>query len=109
MPGFIAKRLCPTLVIIPLNFVKYHEASSKVYKILKLYDPNLRSVGLDEAYLDITDYLDNTTITPDQLAQRIRSEINNETGLTASAGIGPNLLLAKVINYNYYTTLFLLS
>ncbi|CAH1764351.1 3403_t:CDS:10 [Entrophospora sp. SA101] len=96
MPGFIAKRLCPTLVIVPLNFVKYREASSKIHKILKLYDPNLRSVGLDEAYLDITDYLDNTTITPDQLAQRIRSEIKNETGLIASAGIGPNLLLAKV-------------
>nr|CAG8581247.1 14265_t:CDS:10 [Entrophospora candida] len=96
MPGFIAKRLCPTLVIVPLNFVKYREASSKIHKILKSYDPNLRSVGLDEAYLDITDYLDNTTITPDQLAQRIRSEIKNETGLTASAGIGPNLLLAKV-------------
>lgn len=57
MPGFIAKRLCPELVIVPLNFSKYREASRQVREILVHYDPHFSPVGLDESYLDLTDYV----------------------------------------------------
>lgn len=40
MPGFIAKQLCPELLIIPPNFTKYKEASKKIRAILAIYDPN---------------------------------------------------------------------
>lgn len=57
MPGFIAKRLCPQLIIIPPNFDKYRAVSREVKEILADYDPNFMAMSLDEAYLNITKHL----------------------------------------------------
>ncbi|NXG30314.1 POLK polymerase, partial [Dromaius novaehollandiae] len=165
MPGFIAKKLCPHLTIVPLNFEKYGKVSKEVREILAEYDPNFMPMGLDEAYLNITEYLeerlnwpednrryffntesttengkqdinmsakfslnedafssspllfeDNTSLTDDHPEQRgpsavnsvvfgnsaeevvkeIRFRIEQKTRLTASAGIAPNTMLAKM-------------
>ncbi|XP_068952342.1 DNA polymerase kappa isoform X1 [Petaurus breviceps papuanus] len=58
MPGFIAKRLCPQLTIVPPNFDKYREVSKEVREILADYDPNFMAMSLDEAYLNITKHLE---------------------------------------------------
>ncbi|XP_068033340.1 DNA polymerase kappa isoform X2 [Anomalospiza imberbis] len=163
MPGFIAKRLCPHLTIVPLNFEKYGKVSKEVREILAEYDPNFMPMGLDEAYLNITEHLekrlnwpedrrrfffntesttgidkdcinmsakynegevssspvlfeDNTSLMDVNLEQRglsvensvvfgtsaeevvkeIRFRIEQKTQLTASAGIAPNTMLAKM-------------
>ncbi|NXF06187.1 POLK polymerase, partial [Smithornis capensis] len=163
MPGFIAKKLCPHLTIVPLNFEKYGKVSKEVREILAEYDPNFMPMGLDEAYLNITEHLeerlnwpedrrrfsfntesttgadkdnmnmsakfnegecstspvlfeDNTCLMDDHLEQRgqsvensivfgtsaeevvkeIRFRIEQRTQLTASAGIAPNTMLAKM-------------
>nr|KAF6366874.1 DNA polymerase kappa [Pipistrellus kuhlii] len=57
MPGFIAKRLCPQLIIVPSNFDKYRAVSKEVKEILADYDPNFMAMSLDEAYLNITKHL----------------------------------------------------
>lgn len=57
MPGFIAKRLCPQLIIVPPNFDKYRAVSTEVKEILADYDPNFMAMSLDEAYLNITKHL----------------------------------------------------
>ncbi|XP_036136350.1 DNA polymerase kappa isoform X1 [Molossus molossus] len=57
MPGFIAKRLCPQLIIVPPNFDKYRAVSKEVKEILADYDPNFMAMSLDEAYLNITKHL----------------------------------------------------
>lgn len=58
MPGFIAKRLCPQLTIVPPNFDKYRAVSKEVKEILADYDPNFMAMSLDEAYLNITKHLE---------------------------------------------------
>ncbi|PNJ60744.1 POLK isoform 8 [Pongo abelii] len=58
MPGFIAKRLCPQLIIKPPNFDKYRAVSKEVKEILADYDPNFMAMSLDEAYLNITKHLE---------------------------------------------------
>ncbi|XP_042107920.1 DNA polymerase kappa isoform X2 [Ovis aries] len=58
MPGFIAKRLCPQLIIVPPNFDKYQAVSREVKEILTDYDPNFMAMSLDEAYLNITKHLE---------------------------------------------------
>uniref|UniRef100_A0A8D1MFA8 DNA polymerase kappa n=1 Tax=Sus scrofa TaxID=9823 RepID=A0A8D1MFA8_PIG len=58
MPGFIAKRLCPQLIIVPPNFDKYRAVSSEVKEIFADYDPNFMALSLDEAYLNITKHLE---------------------------------------------------
>lgn len=57
MPGFIAKKLCPKLVIVRPHFDKYSAVATKVREILADYDPLFSPIGLDEAYLDLTDYI----------------------------------------------------
>ena len=57
MPGFIGKKLCPNLVIVPPHFDKYTAVSHEVREVLYEYDPEMCPVGLDEAYLDITNHL----------------------------------------------------
>ncbi len=94
MPGFIARKLCPQLVIVPTNFEKYGKISKEIHEVFKLYDPNFSSVSLDEAYLDITDHLerenrlrsDSDMITEEEITQEIRDKIFDRTKLTASAG-----------------------
>ncbi|XP_035211813.1 DNA polymerase kappa-like [Stegodyphus dumicola] len=57
MPGFIAKKLCPELVIVPCNFTKYRKVSDKIRNIVKDYDPDYCGASLDEVYLDLTNYI----------------------------------------------------
>ncbi|NXN06779.1 POLK polymerase, partial [Indicator maculatus] len=65
MPGFIAKKLCPHITIVPLNFEKYGKVSKEVREILTEYDPNFMPMGLDEAYLNITEHLEERVNWPE--------------------------------------------
>jgi DNA polymerase kappa len=97
MPGFIAKELCPHLIIVSLNFEKYRAVSQQVQDVLREYDPNFDMMSMDEAYLDLTPFLLNHPDMPrTEVVARIRSEIEQRTGLTASAGIAANRMLAKI-------------
>ncbi|ESN92079.1 hypothetical protein HELRODRAFT_116221 [Helobdella robusta] len=55
MPGFIGKKLCPNLTIVPLNYPEYERYSRIMHGVLSQYDSKFCSVGLDEAYMDITE------------------------------------------------------
>lgn len=86
-----AKKLCPELIIVPTNFPKYTEVSRQVQSIFADYDPEFSAASLDEAYLDISDYLiARPDITAWTAVQEMRTRILEETQLTASAGIAPN-------------------
>lgn len=108
MPGFIARKLCPQLVIVPTNFEKYGRISKEIHEVFKLYDPNFSSVSLDEAYLDITKYLENEnrlksdeeSITEEEVTEAIRAKIYDRTKLTASAG---KSVVCKTGNENFST------
>ncbi|XP_027490612.1 DNA polymerase kappa isoform X3 [Corapipo altera] len=91
MPGFIAKKLCPHLTIVPLNFEKYGKVSKEVREILAEYDPNFMPMGLDEAYLNITEHLEERLNWPED---RRRFFFNTEG--TTGVGIAPNTMLAKM-------------
>ena len=57
MPGFIGRRLCPHLIFVKPNYPKYREVSDAFKRVLARYDSRLESCGLDEANLDLTDFL----------------------------------------------------
>jgi len=130
MPGFIAKKLCPNLVIVKGNYDKYVAVSKQVGEILSEYDPNFSQAGIDEAFLDLTGYVqemmhnffgaseDLNSISEENCddfesswdaevpekfwkliqdtVHEIRDRVFARTKLTASAGIAPNMLLAKI-------------
>lgn len=101
MPSHVAKLLCPSLILLPVNMNKYKEASDKFMSIVEEYDPEFETMGLDEAKLDITEYLENHNIEPtkenlEKIMNDIRQRINFEIKITASCGCAPNPLLAKL-------------
>lgn len=56
MPGFLAQKLCPELILIPEWMWWYKECSKAFKDVLRVYDEKLTGVGLDELYLDVTEY-----------------------------------------------------
>ncbi|KAG9440513.1 hypothetical protein H6P81_020678 [Aristolochia fimbriata] len=96
MPGFIAKKLCPDLIFVPTDFKKYTHYSTLTRKVFEKYDPYFMATSLDEAYLDITDVCRDRRVTSEEIAEELRAAVYEETGLTCSAGVGPNRMLAKV-------------
>lgn len=96
MAGFVAKKLCPHLIQIPLNFEKYTAKAQEVREIIVDYDPRFESASIDEAYLNITDYCGTHNIDPEQAVEQLRREVHEKTKITVSAGIAANAKLAKI-------------
>ncbi|KAF8495871.1 IMS-domain-containing protein [Gautieria morchelliformis] len=84
MAGFIARKLCPQLILVPIRPERYGEMSSKVMDVFKRYDANMLAAGTDEAYLNITHYCQTNGLSPDACVQKLRAEVHAETSLTAS-------------------------
>jgi DNA polymerase-4 len=92
MPTFMALRKCPHLVVVPVHFEKYRHESARIRAIMHEYTDLVEPLSLDEAYLDVT----ASGRAGGELAREIRRRTYQTTGLTASAGIAPNKLLAKI-------------
>src|SRR5260221_165479 len=95
MPMAEALRRCPDAICIPPRMGRYQEVSAQVFEIFHDFTPLVEGLSLDEAFLDVTASLrlmgDGIVI-----ATEVRRRIREATGLTASVGIGPNKLLAKI-------------
>ncbi len=89
------RKLCPHVVIIEPDFEKYRAISAQIHQVFQHYTSLIEPLSLDEAYLDVTENLKNIP-SATEVAMRIREDIFNMTGLTASAGVAPNKFLAKI-------------
>ena len=96
MAGFVAKKLCPQLVQLPLNFAKYTAKATEVRAILAEYDPRFESASIDEAYLNITQYCQENGLAAEDAVSRLRNEVAEKTKITISAGIAANAKIAKI-------------
>ncbi|MGB0145030.1 MAG: DNA polymerase IV, partial [Akkermansiaceae bacterium] len=92
MPVFKARQLCPEIILTPVRFDVYWAESEKIRSIFARYTELIQPLSLDEAYLDVSHRAESGAA----LAKEIRRAIFEKTGLTASAGIAPNKMLAKV-------------
>ncbi len=94
-PAVEADRQCPGLIFVSPWMEVYQEESRRIREILHRYTDLLEPLSLDEAYLDVTEPKKGPP-SGTLIARRIREEIYEETGLTASAGVGPSKFVAKV-------------
>jgi len=92
MPVFMAKEKCPQLIIVPVQFELYRAESRKIRSIFARFTEVIEPLSLDEAYLDVSALESGA----ESVAREIRNQIREELGITASAGIAPNKMLAKV-------------
>jgi len=91
MPAAVARRRLPDAIYLQPDFAAYREASGQVMDILRANAETVEVVGLDEAYLDLSDLF-----APKATMRRIAAEIREDIGLTCSVGISENRLLAKI-------------
>lgn len=147
MPGFISKKLCPELTLVPGNYSKYSKVSHEFSQIFMEYDGDVGMMSLDEAYIDLTEYVANRLekrtlrrhryggdcpcwlprvdseedlqfensqcskcsksrriyyddvefgVGREEVVREIRFRVEQLTGLTCSAGIAANFMLAKI-------------
>ncbi len=90
-----AKAKCPNLEIVSPHFDEYKKYSALVREIYKQYTDLIEPFGLDECWLDVTGsrllFGDGVTI-----AEKIRAEVKEKTGLTVSVGVSFNKVIAKL-------------
>lgn len=96
-----ARKLCPDMLSVPYDFPMYEEASVQIYSIF-FDSPGVcvEAVSVDEVYLDVTlaigDDRHGSQSGAEALVQNLRTSIVTHTGCTASAGIGPSKLIARL-------------
>ena len=95
MPSVTAKRQCPDLIFVKPRFEVYKAVSQQIREIFAEHTPIIEPLSLDEAYLDVTENLQDIPLARD-VALAIRAKIKEVTGLNASAGISYNKFLAKL-------------
>lgn len=85
-------------VIAPPQMAHYIEISTRIYEIyLKFVAPeDIHVYSIDEVFIDATPYLKTYGLSAHDFAMKLILEVLSDTGITATAGIGPNLYLAKV-------------
>lgn len=85
-------------IVAPPRMAHYIDWSTKIYGVyLKYLAPeDIFPYSIDEVFMDVTNYLDTYKMTTRELARTIILDILKTTGITAAAGIGTNLYLAKV-------------
>src|SRR6201996_9063732 len=95
MPISTALRLCPHAVCVRPRRERYKEVSEQVFSVFHEITPLVQGLSLDEAFLDVTG---STALFGDAvaIAQRIKNRIVATTGLSASVGVAPNKLIAKI-------------
>lgn len=95
MPMHDALRRCPHAICVPPRFDRYKSVSGVVFKVFHEFTPLVEGLSLDEAFLDVTS--SQAAMGPAEvIAARIKQLIRERTGLTASVGVAPNKLVAKI-------------
>ena len=98
VPLFLAKkRLEGTeAVFLPVDYEYYEQISKRIMQTLKDYADVFEQVSIDEAYLDVTQRVQESFDAANALAQGMKDEVEKQYGLTFSVGVGPNKLVAKI-------------
>jgi DNA polymerase-4 len=95
MPMARARRLCPQAIVLPPRFDVYQAKSAEIHRIFAAFTPVIEPIALDEAFLDVSGAV-GLFGEGREIGTAIRARVRAETGLTASVGVAPNKLLAKL-------------
>ena len=85
-------------IVAPPRMARYMEISTQIYQIYLRYvaPEDIHVYSIDEVFIDATRYLPLYELDARGFAQKLMAAVLQETGITATAGIGPNLFLCKV-------------
>jgi DNA polymerase IV (DinB-like DNA polymerase) len=83
-------------VFLPVDYSFYEKISDEIVNILRGYADHFEQVGVDEAFLDVSQKVNESFDKAKTLGTEIKEEIKAQKKLTCSIGIGPNKLVAKI-------------
>jgi DNA polymerase-4 len=96
MPMAAARRRCPQAVVLPPDFERYQEASTRIMAVFASMSPLVEPLSLDEAFLDMTG-CESIFGTPERMARHLKHEVTAATrGLTVSVGVACTKFAAKL-------------
>lgn len=95
-PIWQARRKCPGLQLLPPHRALYRRYSARLNEIYQRYTDRVEPFGIDESWLDVTHTWQLFEPSPVCLADRIRAEVKQATGLTVSVGVSFNKVFAKL-------------
>jgi DNA polymerase-4 len=95
MPGFEARRLCPSGVFLAPDMERYAAVSADVHAVFEEFTPEIEPLALDEAFLDVTGSL---ALFGDasELGRKLKARVREATELVVSVGVASNKLVAKI-------------
>jgi DNA polymerase IV (DinB-like DNA polymerase) len=98
IPLYLAKRRLEgtEAVFLPVDYEFYEQISDKIMRALRSYADSFEQVGIDEAYLDVTQKTQGNFEAASDLAQKMKVAVKKQVGITVSVGVGPNKLVAKI-------------
>jgi len=95
MPMVTARKLCPQAIFVQGRYGRYTEVSGQIREIFRQFSPLVEPLSIDEAFLDLTG-MEKLTGDITAIPARIKAAIKERTGLTASVGLAPNKIVAKL-------------
>ena len=95
MPTREALRRCPDAIVVPPRIAHYAAVSQQIFAVFHEFTPLVQGLSLDEAFLDVSASL-TAFGTAEHIAREIKQRIHERTALTASVGVAPNKLVAKI-------------
>ncbi len=95
MPTREALRRCPDAIVVFPRISHYSAVSQQIFAVFHEFTPLVQGLSLDEAFLDVT-ASEGALGSAEHIAREIKRRIRERTGLTASVGIAPNKLVAKI-------------
>lgn len=94
-PLYMARRKCPSVVVVPADHKYYRECSDKLYNLFLEYTEKVERFSIDECFLDLTEYLK-----PDEdlikVGIQIKERVKRQFGFTVNVGVSDDKILAKI-------------
>ena len=91
-----ARRMCPDLIILPSDYETYSLFSRRMFAVMRRFTPDVEEYSIDEAFSDITGMRRALKASYEDIALRMKTEIERDLGITVSAGLSITKVLAKV-------------
>jgi DNA polymerase IV len=90
------RELCPDAIILPSDYETYSLLSKRLFDIVRRYTPDVEEYSIDECFADLTGLRRTYRTSYQELARRIKHDLDTELGCTFSVGLAPNKVVAKI-------------
>lgn len=90
------KKICPDAIFLPSDYETYSILSKRLFNVVRRYTPDVEEYSIDECFADLTGLRRPMRMSYEQMAEKIKHDLDTELGFTFSLGLAPTKVLAKI-------------